>query len=163
MNRPASNALPGTRAALNESRECFDGPEIPGEPAIDYGLPRRRIPDAKGKSTAGEAAAGGEVPRCAELGGIRGEMFRHLREGAVRSFRDQLPQYAGTLERLLRAAAGNPVEQLRLESDHRMFFEQVKAVLVTERIQLRLELERVKASRRYGREGASPARSGWEG
>jgi hypothetical protein len=44
-----------------------------------------------------------------------------------------------------------------------MFFEQVKAVLVTDRIQLRLELERVKASRRYGREGARSARTGWEG
>jgi hypothetical protein len=163
MNSPDLTPLPDSAAVSIDRPDRPDKEADSGVSPTDGGLPRRKIPDPNGSRAGMGGLACGDTPRCAELGGIRGEMFRHLREGAIHSFRDQLPQYAGTLERLLRAAAGNPVEQLRLESDHRMFFEQVKAVLVTERIQLRLELERVKASRRYGREGARSVRTCWEG
>jgi hypothetical protein len=102
-------------------------------------------------------------PSAVELGGVRGGIFRRLQDGDLDGFQEDLLRYAAMLRQLVESALGDLSELSRLESDHRIFFEQLKATLVTNRIQLRMELGRVKASRRYGRDGAVPVRAGWEG
>lgn len=102
-------------------------------------------------------------PSAVELGGLRGWIYRRLQAGDLDGFQEDLLRYTAMLRQVLEGALGDLSELSRLESDHRMFFEQIKAMLVTNRIQLRMELERVKASRRYGRDGATPVRPGWEG
>ena len=113
-----------------------------------------------GKPAAPPAAAGCSAP---ELGAMRGRIFGAIRNGDYILLATLLPVYSAKLEALVTGSHADPDLLHRAEADHTAFFEQLKAALVTNRIQVRLELERVKASRQYATEAPEEVASGWHG
>lgn len=113
-----------------------------------------------GKLAAPQAAAGCSAP---ELGALRGRIFRAIRDGDYMLLATLLPVYGAKLETLVTSPHADPDALHRAAADHTTFFEQLKAALVTNRIQVRLELERVKASRQYANEAPEEVASGWHG
>lgn len=113
-----------------------------------------------GQSRAQEAGAKCGSP---ELGALRVRIFGAIRDGNFVLLQSLLPGYSAMLETVLADSAADPDALRRVEADHVTFFEQLKATLVTNRIQTRLELERVNASRQY--EARTPVESdgGWQG
>ncbi len=114
----------------------------------------------RGKPAAPQEAAGCSAP---ELGALRGRIFSAIRNGDYILLATLLPVYGAKLEALVSGSHADPDILHRAEADHTTFFEQLKAALVTNRIQVRLELERVKASRQYATEAPEEAASGWHG
>lgn len=98
-----------------------------------------------------------------DLGALRSQIFAALKSDDLTALRTLLARYGDTLESLASDLCADASAFVRLESEHKMFFEQLKATLVTNRIQLRLELERVRASQRYGIGEQAPATEVWEG
>ena len=113
-----------------------------------------------GRLAAPQAAAGCSAP---ELGALRGRIFSAIRNGDYLLLTALLPVYSANLEALITGSHADPDVLHRAEADHTTFFEQLKAALVTNRIQVRLELERVKASRQYAIEAPKEVASGWHG
>lgn len=102
-------------------------------------------------------------PTLVDLGALRGEIFAALKSDELTALRTLLARYGDTLESLANHLRTDASALVRLESEHKMFFEQLKATLVTNRIQLRLELERVRVSQRYGIGEQAQATEVWEG
>ncbi|MDZ7639335.1 MAG: hypothetical protein U5J83_13960 [Bryobacterales bacterium] len=103
------------------------------------------------------------TPTAVTVGALRGRIFSALKSNEFAALRQLLPEYGEALEYLVQDASADRSTVQRLECDHKNFFEQLKAALITNRIQIRLELERVKASQLYAE--AEPADRGgsWQG
>lgn len=102
--------------------------------------------------------------RCAaELGALRGRIFTAIRNGEFMLLPNLLPVYGALLESIVTNSSTDSEAIHRAEADHSLFFEQLKATLFTNRIQMRLELERVKASRQYAFDAPGESADGWRG
>lgn len=113
-----------------------------------------------GQSRAPEPGAKCGAP---ELGALRARIFSAIRDGNFVLLQSLLPGYSAMLETALADSAADLDALRRVEADHVTFFEQLKATLVTNRIQTRLELERVNASQRYEARTPVESEGGWQG
>ncbi len=80
---------------------------------------------------------------------LRARLLEALNREDFPTIQRELPQYQELLEEAARSGTMSPERQARLESEHQRFHEQLRATLLTARISLRLEIERVRASRQY--------------
>lgn len=102
-------------------------------------------------------------PGAVGLGRMRDRIFAAIQNADFGSLQNLLPEYGASLKTLLSENLMDPSSVERLEGDHQRFFEQLKASLITNRIQIRLELERVKASRLYADEAPPGGGASWQG
>lgn len=106
------------------------------------------------------SAVGSDV---AALDALRSHILGTIRDGDFRSLPTLFPGYGVMLEALVQESAADAGRRERLEIDHETFFEQLKTALITHRIQIRLELERVNASRHYTAEASNEFAGDWQG
>lgn len=93
---------------------------------------------------------GKRLPGAAALPKLRSAMLKAVRDEDYLTLQALLPEYQTSLEAAAVPAKNlTPDRLLRMETEHARFHEQLRATLMTTRISLRLELERVKASRQY--------------
>lgn len=90
------------------------------------------------------------------LARLRGRLLQALSREDFRTVKQDLPQYQELLEQVVRQGSMNPERLSRLEAEHQRFHEQLRATLLTTRITLRLELERVRAAQQYVPTETSP-------
>lgn len=102
-------------------------------------------------------------PGVAALDALRGQILSTIRGGDFRSLPTLFPGYGVMLEALVQESAADAGRRERLETDHETFFEQLKTALITQRIQIRRELERVNASRHYTAEASNEFAGDWQG
>lgn len=102
-------------------------------------------------------------PGVTALDALRGQIFSKIRGGDFASLPALFPGYGVMLEALVEESAADAGRRERLEVDHETFFEQLKTALITHRIQVRLELERVNASRHYTAEASNEFVGDWQG
>ncbi|MCW5962593.1 MAG: hypothetical protein KIT83_01035 [Bryobacterales bacterium] len=87
---------------------------------------------------------------------MRARLLEALNREDFRTIQRELPHYQGLLEADTRNGVTTPERLARLEAEHQRFHEQLRATLLTARISLRLEIERVRASRQYAEEDSAP-------
>ena len=80
---------------------------------------------------------------------LRAKLLDALRREDFRTIQQHLPRYQQLLQSAVENESLSPDRVERMEAEHRRFHEQLSASLLTTRISLRLEIERVKASRQY--------------
>lgn len=97
------------------------------------------------------------------LDALRGQIFSTIRSGDFASLPTLFPGYGVMLKDLVEESAADAGRRERLEVDHETFFEQLKAALITHRIQMGLELERIKASKHYTAEASNEFAGDWQG
>lgn len=98
-----------------------------------------------------------------ELDALRSRIFSEIRQGNFAPLVNLLPDYRTILEGVVAHRAPDSDALRRMEADHAAFFEQLKATLAMNRIQTRLELERIKASRQYMAPLPEEPTGGWQG
>ncbi|MCU0932727.1 MAG: hypothetical protein MUE43_13215 [Serpentinimonas sp.] len=83
------------------------------------------------------------------LARLRGRLLQALSNEDFRTVKQELPGYQELLQQVVQQGSMNPERLSRLEAEHQRFHEQLRATLLTTRITLRLELERVRAAQQY--------------
>ncbi len=96
------------------------------------------LPESEGPSNAVHA-----------LARLRGKLLQAINQEDFRTVQQELPSYQDLLEQVVRHDSLPPERLARLESEHQRFHEQLRATLLTTRIALRLDLERVRAAQQY--------------
>jgi hypothetical protein len=96
------------------------------------------------------------------LAAVRSRVLTALRNEDPETVERELPIYQQLLAEALQKPSLSPSQMMHMETEHHRFFEQVRASLLTMRIAIRLELERVRVSKHYEvkqRAGSEPASS----
>lgn len=96
-----------------------------------------------------DAPPGPDAPLPPSLPRMRARLLEALNREDFRTIQRELPHYQELLEAAARSGVMSPERLARLELEHQNFHEQLRATLLTTRIALRLEIERVRASRQY--------------
>lgn len=114
----------------------------------------RAFVDEEPAARSGETDPAGEAASAAESGvrtlpRIRARLLEALCREDFRTIQQELPHYQDLLEKAARSGAVTPDRLARLESEHHRFHEQLRATLLTTRIRLRLDLERLTVARQY--------------
>jgi hypothetical protein len=97
------------------------------------------------------------------LPSVRVRILEALRREDVDTIRQELPHYQDLLQQAIEQSPTSAERMMRLEAEHQRFHEQLRASLLTMRIALRLDLERVRAAKQYQSSGKASAAIDMEG
>ena len=160
VSTDAVDALCGTDRSKPEevdsgiaARETFPAQEVLLDLTSPAGVMARERPDLPSAVRPGVTA----------LDALRGQIFSTIRGGDFRLLPALFPGYGVMLKALVEESAADAGRRERLEVEHGTFFEQLKTALINHRIQMRLELECVKASRHYTAETSNEFAGDWQG